>query len=306
MSENQPMNDAPFVPTVAQAIYGAEHGSYDVPGWADDMFVGMLREWDRVYWNIHQKPWEEHDCQIGTVFYRPYCWGECNCGFVERWAPKEAAWEAAHPHADACYQSVLKARMAVWDAEHRHTELEARAFGPGGVTLFSGFDQQVEHPAPGVTTMVGSPRTDMAMEAWRMSHDARRTFEDAVYNELTASFGLSDVGCAVHCTCGKDEAWRQFRATDDHADTCQIVVPNFGVTGDRVQLRWYKRPGRGMSVNLPLTADEWIAWRDKVTDALNRAEHVHEISRSGWCGRGKLSCPYCNESPTEIRERGTP
>lgn len=296
MTDLKDTAEAPFQPTIVQSLYGAAHGSYDVPDWADDMFCDLLKTWERIYWNINQKPWEPHAHSIGTVTYRPYCWGDCDCGFAERWEGKEAEWEAAHPHAPACYQSVLKARMDAWDTEHRHVEIEARAFGPKGVSLFGGFDQHVDHPFPGVTTVIGTPRTDDAMEAWRMSHGARRTFEGALYDELTAQFGLSSFGCAVHCTCGKDIAWREFRATDDHAPDCQIVVPNFGINGDTIQIRWYKYPHRGMSVSVPMTPEMWIDWHARVVLEMEREEHAHTIDRrEGYCGR--TNCPFCEKKP---------
>ena len=69
-----------FTPTPAQILFGAEWASHDVPEWVRNMFVGMLRDFDRVYWNIHQ---EQHDGQttdLGSVYFRAYAWDQCDCG----------------------------------------------------------------------------------------------------------------------------------------------------------------------------------------------------------------------------------
>ena len=43
-----------------------------------------------------------------------------------------------------------------------------------------------------------------------------------------------------------------------HAEDCPAIQPNFGFAG--VEFRWYKYPGRGMSVSKILSATEWASW----------------------------------------------
>ena len=43
-------------------------------------------------------------------------------------------------------------------------------------------------------------------------------------------------------------------------------LPNF--VFDDVEIRWYKYPGRGMSVNKKMSPDEWVAWFDNVITAI--------------------------------------
>lgn len=40
------------------------------------------------------------------------------------------------------------------------------------------------------------------------------------------------------------------------------ALSNLAIDGDDVEVRWYKYPGRGMSVNRPMTPADWIAWHD--------------------------------------------
>lgn len=301
----------PFQATPAQMFFGAAHGHFSLPDWVEDMFVGILREWERVFWNINQQSWEDNrdaPHRIGTVFYRPYCWGDCNCGFEARWSEKDAAWCEQHKHAPTCYQTELHARMEAYDnGPSRYAEINRRAFGDDH-SIMSGFDWEHDSPMPGVVTSVGSARKDDAMEAWRMADDARGEFESALYDELCTKHGVDrEYGAAVHCTCDYERLRHEWCQTDDHAQDCQIVVPNFGIDGDPVEIRWYKYPGRGMSVNVQLTTDDWIAWRDRVTEALKFAEHERDVERyredlHGTCMHS-YSCKWCIERGVSSSQR---
>lgn len=69
------------------------------------------------------------------------------------------------------------------------------------------------------------------------------------------------------CDCGQEEAYAAWVQDKSHAPDCREVLPNFRYKD--IEIRWYKRIGRGMSANRPLTFDElrdaFIACRQSLT-----------------------------------------
>lgn len=61
-------------------------------------------------------------------------------------------------------------------------------------------------------------------------------------------------GMAVHCDCGVDQTYAEWRMDHDHASNCREVLPNFKC-GD-LEIRWYKYISRGMSVNREVSREE--------------------------------------------------
>lgn len=55
----------------------------------------------------------------------------------------------------------------------------------------------------------------------------------------------------------------------------EIGEDNFWLVGHEQRIRWYKYPGRGMSCNLDLDRDAWIAWHDAVVAELRRFDSEH-------------------------------
>lgn len=56
---------------------------------------------------------------------------------------------------------------------------------------------------------------------------------------------------------------------DDHDDDCKGALPNFEFDG--VHFHWYKRPGRGMSVNVDMNAGSWREWHARVMAVVKAA-----------------------------------
>jgi len=56
-------------------------------------------------------------------------------------------------------------------------------------------------------------------------------------------------------------------------DTPEAGLPNFGLTDDPVEIRWYKHAKRGQSVNMDLTPGQWAAWHDRVYRAMMMIEY---------------------------------
>ena len=53
-------------------------------------------------------------------------------------------------------------------------------------------------------------------------------------------------------------------------DEKEAIKPNFRFKD--VEIRWYKYPGRGMSVNKEMSAEEWETWFEECLDTINKAD----------------------------------
>lgn len=94
------MSDEHYQPEVGQMLFGCKTGSHAVDELGEAAIQHVLREIDRVFWNVNQRQWDrEEDPRIPGVAYRRYYWGECDCGGDERLSK----W--AEVHDDACYQT---------------------------------------------------------------------------------------------------------------------------------------------------------------------------------------------------------
>ncbi len=56
------------------------------------------------------------------------------------------------------------------------------------------------------------------------------------------------------CSCGVEDAYREWRKGNNHDSNCRLIIPNFKC-GD-VEITWYKYIGRDMTVNRPVARDE--------------------------------------------------
>jgi hypothetical protein len=90
-------------------------------------------------------------------------------------------------------------------------------------------------------------------------YERKRAIQDAIYDRLVEEFGVSRIGCAVHCTCGASEAFMK------RIDECQCdwhlgkgqfalggpnqQAPNFWHKPSGLQVRWYKYIGRGVETD---------------------------------------------------------
>mgnify|MGYP001558513855 CR=1 FL=1 len=55
-----------------------------------------------------------------------------------------------------------------------------------------------------------------------------------------------------------------------HKSTCASVLPNFKF--EDVEIRWYKHPGRGMSVNKNMSDTEWAEWLNRCIATIRKAD----------------------------------
>ncbi len=73
-----------------------------------------------------------------------------------------------------------------------------------------------------------------------------------VMYELAAERGLPEEGCAVHCTCGFNDAQNKFASEHDHKDDCRYIQPNFRHKATGFELSWYKYPFRSSTTNVQI------------------------------------------------------
>lgn len=251
---------------VGQMIFGNSCGPFGTTPAVDAFVEAILSEVERVFWNVNQRQWDRYeDPKIPGITFRPYYWGDCDCGFEER----EAAWSGEHTHGPDCYQTELHARMKEYDQRSGYAEIE-RAFYGGPVSLLA--NMTAEEVEPGVT--IFATRTDEEYKAkhavWCAAHDKRRGFEDRLYKKLCAKHGKPARGCAVHCTCGHDERYSAWVAVNGHRDTCSVELPN--LAGHGAEIRWYKYPGRGQSCNRDWDANRWAVWLAAMLASVNAAD----------------------------------
>ncbi|WP_159601619.1 helix-turn-helix domain-containing protein [Agromyces humi] len=88
-------------------------------------------------------------------------------------------------------------------------------------------------------------------DAWEVDADRLAKF--------AAEHGITGPGILSACTCSHAPLSAAWYATNDHDPACVIVRPNFRHFKSGVEVRWYKRVGRGMKVTGPtLNAAEWL------------------------------------------------
>jgi len=236
-------------------MFGNSRGEFQIDrgaGWEEE----LIRLFE-CYAPSRDRSWreygEEFENEVFSVF--PYYWGECTCGYEERWGGKETKWWKNNPHADTCYQTELRTRMSEYDKTSGYEEISASAFGEDR-SLMGGFDVETTANGP-LVSMIGTPRKDEAMQNWRIAHTARGKFEAALYRELCGKYKVSDWGCAVHCTCGRDAEFSDFAATDAHDSKCPIVRDNFLYKLTGFSIQWYKYPLRDAYKNQDLSLDQF-------------------------------------------------
>lgn len=224
-------------------IFGHSRGQYSME--RGDGFEDELSRLFNAYSPDRDNSWREYGEEFENDVFEvhPYYWGDCTCGFDERFSTAEEEWHKLNEHAPACYQTELQSRLAAYKRESGYDVIYRSAFGERH-SLMDGFDTEVSQDGP-MTSMIMHPRTDDAMDAWRKAHDELSKFEDRLYKELCAKYRQSRTGCAVHCTCEYDTKWREFCEGQGNHDTkCPIVLPNFRFKPTGYEIRWYKYPLR--------------------------------------------------------------
>lgn len=75
-----------YEPEVGQMLFGNPTSEYEVSDFVEALIAYIFGEVERVYWNTQQKQWDRGEELTLWPFleYRPYYWGECACGYEER------------------------------------------------------------------------------------------------------------------------------------------------------------------------------------------------------------------------------
>jgi hypothetical protein len=57
-------------------------------------------------------------------------------------------------------------------------------------------------------------------------------------------------------------------------DEKEEAKPNMKLDGSEAEIRWYKHPGRGQTVNVEWAEHQWVEWFDNVMDRVREADKV--------------------------------
>lgn len=244
---------------VGNMLFGHSRGSYPVP--REDAWLRPLLRLFEAYAPGRDNSWREFsvDFENETFVVFPYYWGECTCGFQERWDEKDAAWEGEHDHRPDCYQTELRTWMGAYDTMSGYRRIDAAAF-PGGRSLLGGFiTTPVETGVLGMYAAVHEPRADAEMNAWRRASERRGRFEGHVMTALCRKFKRNRrLGAAVHCTCDYRALRAAWVATDSHDRACPTVRPNFHHKPSGFEMRWYKYPLRDSYMNQQIAPGRFV------------------------------------------------
>lgn len=93
-------------------------------------------------------------------------------------------------------------------------------------------------------------------ELWRRV-DAGQRVSDAC-DEMVRAWRLPEFGSAVHCTCGHQEKYADWRGCHDHDPRCSMVRPNFKHYASGLEVRWYKYIGRSMEIDGGPDTARWL------------------------------------------------
>ncbi len=86
-------------------------------------------------------------------------------------------------------------------------------------------------------------------EDWDDFDPTRPAHDDDLVYTLAEEWGLPRRGCAVHCTCGRDDRLHKWERDNIHTLECPDVRPNFHYKPTGTMVWWYKYIGRGMDWN---------------------------------------------------------
>lgn len=255
-------------------VFGHSRGEYEIPredAFEDPLFelLSLIGDDSGIYGCYFEN----------SVFeVRPYWWGDdCTCGKEE---PK---------HEPSCDSVVKRDEWMRARMEH--------ASGPpneDGLSLvdFSKFPEfDTANPFPECTcggylrwkakndeesAFVGDHAGDCYQTRLRQERDAAgvgRVFGDDqhIYEKLTAEFGLSMLGCAIHCTCGHTERCLEWEMKNPHAPDCAPHLPNFRHFESGLEVRWYKYALRDSYSNIEVTADQWAEIMRQCKESLTPA-----------------------------------
>lgn len=242
-------------------IFGNSRGNFPVPRTAafegpwNELCEELRLSW-RGYPEEENHPLADTNGFIDTPVFRirSYDWdAECDCGADD----KMDDWHSVNEHSSECYQSVLSGAMNKYDTESGYGEADRLAFG-GDKHILSGMECKFEDGGDGTVVGLFTPRDDATMDAWRAAYDRRQKFEKELYGKLTRQFGLPMIGCAVHCTCGRDERAKQYwREIGGHCHSCRLIQPNFLYKPTGFHINWYKYPFRDSYMSEKISPQKW-------------------------------------------------
>jgi len=153
---------------------------------------------------------------------RPYYWGECNCGFDDKYEREYDKWSKKHKHSKDCYQTLVDNELIEngWKIDKN-----------------LGF--------------LCAPKD--------LTYAQYEKIEDKIRKKYCKKLELTfPDGCAIHCTCDYEKELEKFSdKMGDHKDTCALILPNFKHYKTGLEIRFYKYIGRDMEYNKKVPKKEW-------------------------------------------------
>jgi hypothetical protein len=114
---SSPAPDAP-IPELGQMVFGQPLESCAMPLYARSLFVGIQQEWERVWWNIHQQQFHDHDSgDMGALHWRPYVYQSDEDAGPNFWLdghPMRVRWYKHPGRSMSCSQNLSPAEWVAW------------------------------------------------------------------------------------------------------------------------------------------------------------------------------------------------
>lgn len=241
---------------IGNLLFGHSRGQFEIERHAG--FENELERLFEAYAPKRDNSWREYGEEFTNEIFEvhPYYWGDCTCGFSERWQKKDEEWCKINIHSADCYQTELQFELEKYKEGSGYNKIEFAAFGKDK-SIFSGFDTKVENNN-GIISAVGVARKDDAMEKWREAYKKKQEFENKLFDRLCKKYNVSrEFGFGVHCTCDYEQKRIAWCETDDHDLRCPIVIANFIYKPLNYEIRWYKYPLRDSYQNQELTLEQF-------------------------------------------------
>lgn len=112
------MSDAkPYTPELGQMCFGAPTGAYDMPDYACALLAEVMHEIERVYGNVNQREWNQHDDPgFAGIKYHAYTYNENDeqPNFVVDGFTQEVRWYKHYRRGQSCTEPYTADQWVAW------------------------------------------------------------------------------------------------------------------------------------------------------------------------------------------------
>jgi hypothetical protein len=241
-------------------IHGNSRGEYPIK--RGKGFEAELERLFNAYAPKRDNSWREYGVAFKNEVFEvfPYYWGECDCGYDERFEASFQEWSKENQHLLDCYQVELRTRLAEYDRQIGY--MPPLSFMD--VFNIESEPLKLEGHTVGEVMMMTPKKQD------RTLYELHGQFEDQLMDELCAKFKLDRKhGAAVHCTCGYTGKYQEWVAQDDHSSECSLIKPNFLHNPTGFSIQWYKYPLRDAYMSEKITLVQFRKIIDECIQSVN-------------------------------------